>query len=231
MSKSYIRKNKIAGQFSARTIEMLESPAFQILSLGAHRALARLEIEHAHHGGNDNGRLPVTFDQFVEFGIHRHAIAPALREISALGFVEITERGRAGNAEWRRPHKFRLTYRQVDRAAPTDEWKRIKTKEEAETVAQEARRPPWRKNKTPVSVSASFQCRKAHHKPHFYSAETITTGLSAENITTSISRHQAERGSVGSKEGPKQACDGLMAYVASVVRHQLDALDARRGAL
>jgi hypothetical protein len=226
MSKSYIRKNKIAGQFSARTIEMLESPAFQILSLGAHRALARLEIEHAHHGGNDNGRLPVTFDQFVEFGIHRHAIAPALREISALGFAEITERGRAGNAEWRRPHKFRLTYRQVDRAAPTDEWKRFKTKEQAEMVAQAARRPPRRKNKSPVSVSASFQCRKAHHKPDFYSAETITTGLSAENITTSISRHQAERGSLESKEG-----NGLMAYVASVVREQLDALDARRGAL
>jgi hypothetical protein len=60
MSKSYLRKNKIAGQFSARTIEMLESPAFQILTLSAHRALARLEIEHAHHGGNDNGKLPVT---------------------------------------------------------------------------------------------------------------------------------------------------------------------------
>jgi hypothetical protein len=36
-----------------------------------------------------------------------------LREVCALGFVEITERGRAGNAEWRRPNLFRLTYRRV----------------------------------------------------------------------------------------------------------------------
>ena len=74
MSKAGRPKNKIAGQFSARTVEMLESPAYRVLSLPAHRILARLEIEHAHHGGNDNGRLPVTYDQFVEYGIRRHAV-------------------------------------------------------------------------------------------------------------------------------------------------------------
>jgi hypothetical protein len=45
MSKSYRRKNKIAGQFSARTIEMMESPAFNVLSLSGHRVLHRIEIE------------------------------------------------------------------------------------------------------------------------------------------------------------------------------------------
>jgi hypothetical protein len=134
------RKNRIAGQFSARTIEMMEAPAFQVFSLTGHRILARIEIEHAHHGGNDNGKLPVTFDQFVEYGIHRHTVAPALREVCALGFVEITEHGRAGNAEWRRPNLFRLTYRHVGNAEPTNEWKRIKTKEDAERIASEARR-------------------------------------------------------------------------------------------
>ena len=74
MSKSYLRKNRIAGQFAARTIAMLESPAFQVLSLAGHRVLARIEIELAHHGGNDNGRLPVTFDHFAEYGMDRHAI-------------------------------------------------------------------------------------------------------------------------------------------------------------
>ena len=76
MSKSYLRKNRIAGQFAARTIAMLESPAFQVLSLAGHRVLARIEIEFAHHGGNDNGRLPVTFNHFAEYGMDRHAIAP-----------------------------------------------------------------------------------------------------------------------------------------------------------
>ena len=144
MSNHPRRRNRILGQFSARSIEMMESPAFQMLSLAGHRVLARIEIEHAHHGGNDNGRLPVTFDQFVEFGMDRHAVAPALREVCALGFVEITEQGRAGNAEFRRPNRFRITYRQVGNAKQTDEWRRIKTIEHAEAVARAAREPVLR---------------------------------------------------------------------------------------
>jgi len=136
---SYQHKNTIEGQFSYRTIEMIESPAFMVLSLSAHRALTRLEIEHAHHGGNDNGRLPVTKEDFIEYGIHDHAIAPALRELEALGFIEVTERGRAGNAEFRRPNIFRLTHRHTGRANPTNEWKRAKTLGEAKDLARAAR--------------------------------------------------------------------------------------------
>jgi hypothetical protein len=175
------RRNRIAGQFSARTIEMMESPAFQALSLAGHRILDRLEIEMAHHGGNDNGRLPVTFDHFVEYGLHRHSIAPGLREVCALGFVEITERGRAGNSEWRRPNLFRLTYRQVGNANPTDEWKRIKSKQDADAISREARA----KKKTPVPVSANSRYGNRHRKPDFHSGETVTTDHGAETITTS----------------------------------------------
>jgi len=110
------RRNSIDGQFAAHTIEMIKSPAWSVLSLSARRVLDRIEIEHADHGGNDNGRLPVTYDDFERYGIHRHAIAAAIRETVALGFTEITERGRAGNAEFRSPHKFRLTYFPVRRA-------------------------------------------------------------------------------------------------------------------
>src|SRR5208282_1441667 len=57
--------------------------------------LARLEIEFAHHGGRPalNGKLTVTFDDFEAYGIHRHSIAPALRELEALGFIERTRKG------------------------------------------------------------------------------------------------------------------------------------------
>ena len=85
MSKNYLRKNRIAGQFAPRTIDMLESPAFQVLSLAGHRVLARIEIELAHHGGNDNGRLPVTFNHFAEYGMDRHAIAPRCGRCVPLG--------------------------------------------------------------------------------------------------------------------------------------------------
>jgi hypothetical protein len=85
------RFSKIEGQFAARPIEMLESPAYRVLSLSARRVLDRLDIEFAHHGGTDNGRLPVTYDDFERYGIDRHAIAPAIREVAALGFVEVPE--------------------------------------------------------------------------------------------------------------------------------------------
>jgi hypothetical protein len=180
-------KNKIKGQFSARTIEMMESPAFHALNIHEHRILFRLEIEHAHHGGNDNGRLPVTYDQFVEGGIRRHSIKPSLRAVVALGFVEITEHGRAGNAEWRRPNYFRLTYRYLGRAKPTDEWQHIKTKEQAQAIAEHARgEKPAPKNKTPVTFSSGFQCQNRHQETPFHSVKTVTTTHSAESVTTSI---------------------------------------------
>jgi hypothetical protein len=180
------RRNRIAGQFSWRTIEMMESSAFTALSLAGHRILDRLEIEMAHHGGNDNGRLPVTFDHFVQYGIHRHSISPGLREVCALGFVEITERGRAGNAEWRRPSLYRLTYKAVGNAKPTDEWKNIRTMEEANRIARDARMQSNTKNKTPVSVSANFQCEIHHRRCGIHGTESITTGQGTETITTSI---------------------------------------------
>lgn len=79
------RRNQANEQWVSYPIEMLESPAFRALSLSAHMVIARIAIELAHHGGNDNGKLPVTFEQFMEYGIsHRAAIAPAIREAEAL---------------------------------------------------------------------------------------------------------------------------------------------------
>ena len=139
MSSHRKRRTTIGGQFAPRLIEMLESPAYRVLSKSAHRILARLEIELAHHGGKDNGRLPVTFEDFQNYGIDRHAIAPAIRECEGLGFIAITEHGRAGNAEFRSPNKFRLTYRPTERAEPPDDWRRVKTVEDARNLAYEAR--------------------------------------------------------------------------------------------
>ena len=123
------KRTRIDGQFAAREIKMLELPTFRELSLSARRVLDRLEIELAHHGGMDNGRLPVTYDDFQRYGIDRHAIAPAIRELVALGFIEVTEHGRAGNAEWRKPNQFRITYKHTRETSPMHEWKGIETSE------------------------------------------------------------------------------------------------------
>jgi hypothetical protein len=134
-----LRRNRIHGQFAPRLIEMLESPAYRALSLSAHRILARLEIELAHHGGQDNGKLPLTYDDIEHYGVDRKAIPPALRELQMLGFIEITELGRAGNGEFRRPHQYRLTYRNLSRANPTDEWRKIETAEQASEIVRTVR--------------------------------------------------------------------------------------------
>jgi hypothetical protein len=134
------RRNSIGGQFSPRLVEMLESPAWRVLSLSAHRVIDRIDVELRHHGGKENGKLVVTFNQFQEYGIHRQSIAPALREAEELGFVEITRRGRGGNAEFRTPHNFRLTFHPTDHGEPTHEWRGIRTMADAERIAKYARR-------------------------------------------------------------------------------------------
>ena len=185
------RRNKIAGQFSARTIEMMELPAFRVLSHSARRVLDRIEIEHAHHGGQDNGRLPVTYSDFVAYGIHRHAVAPAVREVDALGFARVTERGRAGNAEFRAPNLFGLTYRATKDAPATNDWKRIATIEEAQAIADAARKPikkpRQRKTKSRCRKTPRFSDGNRHRKLKSPVPESITTGSVRNPSLLSIS--------------------------------------------
>src|SRR5215470_15019041 len=206
------RRNSIDGQFAAHTIEMIKSPAWCVLSLSARRVLDRIEIEHADHGGFDNGRLPVTYDDFERYGIHRHSIAAAIRETVALGFTEITERGRAGNAEFRSPHKFRLTYFHVGRAPPTHEWQRIKTVEEAQALARAARREVPQKTKVQWRKTPNLSGGNRHRKRRFHSAEIATTGLSADSTTTSISPGGGRRrptGGAGRASQPDRQCSAF----------------------
>lgn len=153
-------RTSINGQFAPRTIDMLRSPAYCVLSLSARRVMDRLEIELADHGGKDNGKLPVTYADFHHYGIDRHAIAPAIRELEALGFIEITQRGRAGNAEFRSPSRYRITYRSYGRFGTTDEWRRI-SEIQAKEIARAAR-------------SAREKQKTSGGKRHFSVGETHT---------------------------------------------------------
>jgi hypothetical protein len=191
------RKNNIhAQQWYWHGREMLESPAWCELSLSARRFLDRLHLEFMAHAGKNNGRLPITYDQLVEYGLHRHAIAPAIRELEALGFIEITQRGKASAGEHRHPNYFRLTDRPTKAEPATDDWKRIKTAEIARTIARAARQASAKPSKRPHQKSFS-QCRKPSLEPvtetitgtaKFPVMETITTSPVMETITTSISR-------------------------------------------
>jgi hypothetical protein len=195
------RRTSIEGQFAARIITMLESPPYRELSLSARRVLDRLEIELAHHGGMDNGRLAVTFDDFQSYGIDRHSIAPAIRELVALGFIEITEQGRAGNADWRTPNRFRITYKPTKREDPTHEWKRILTPQQASAKAKEARTPiiaRSRPAKTPVGENNVRSGEDPHLSPV---RETPTTGSGKKPPLLLISRG----GGLGRRSKPRRA--------------------------
>jgi hypothetical protein len=156
--KSHIK----GGNWAWQLIDMLESPAWQVLSLSARRVIDRLQIELAHHAGHGNGNLMVTHAQFEEYGIHHDGVGPAIRECVALGFVEITRRGVAGNAGYRVAAKYRLTFRpsgnpnarKSDHIEATNDWRKIRSIEEAEAKAEQARKkirhaaPRRAKNKT-----------------------------------------------------------------------------------
>jgi hypothetical protein len=99
-----------------------ESAAMAALTLAAHRVLLRLEIEHLRNAGKNNGKLICPYDDFVAFGIRRHAIAPAIRLLVRVGLIEITLRGWRAAAHGR-PARYRLTYLEAFGKPPTDEWK------------------------------------------------------------------------------------------------------------
>jgi hypothetical protein len=163
---------------------MLESPAYRVLSLSAHRVLSRLEVELSLHGGADNGRLPTTYEHFQEYGIDRDSIAPAIRELEALGFIEVTERGSGGNAEFRRPNLFRLTNRHTSKAGPTNEWRAVDTMDKAQQIARLARQ----KQKTDRGFSRVPVGNSRSEKPKVPPGKTPTTIPVGKTPTTSISR-------------------------------------------
>src|SRR5262249_53319256 len=144
---------------------MLKSPAYRALSLSAHRVISRIEIELANHGGNDNGRLPVTKQDLIAYGISARLVAPAIRECEALGFIRVTEHGRGGNAEHRQPNKFFLTFthcRTSRSEPPTHDWRKFKTLEEAMDAAKIAR-----ESKDPRAVRfAEQRARKTESRYH-----------------------------------------------------------------
>jgi hypothetical protein len=137
-----VRRNIVAQWHHSRPKELLESPALRILSRAAHLALLRIEIELRNHAGQANGKLIITHEQFIEYGIHRHQVASALRELEALGLIIITVHGRGGNAEHRQASRFLLNYLcgAVDAHQQiTNAWKRVETMKQAGAIARAAR--------------------------------------------------------------------------------------------
>ena len=181
-------KQKIAGAWVPRRLEMLRSPAWRALSGPAKGVIERLEIEHMTHGGKDNGQLICTHRDFGEHGIRYPSVAPAIRQGVNLGFVEITRPGWR-SANHGRAAQYRLTYLPVGNSAPTDEWKQI---------SPNARRPL---KHNPAA--------KPHRKNHKLGYENVSTGSRYDNVSTG--RYENV-----STEGPKPGYENVSTIYNSI---------------
>lgn len=118
--------------FAWLTQELMHSGALRALSINGRRVLDRVMIEHMAHGGQENGRLKITWNDFVKFGISRRLISRSINEVVATGLVAIEVRGKhfqSCNQQTGEPTQYRLTWLPV--AEPnnfrpaTNEWKRF----------------------------------------------------------------------------------------------------------
>jgi ferredoxin len=141
-------RNKIESPFAPFPSRMIESPAFRVLSNSGLKVLLYLGAVWASNGGlkhNINGKLIATYRQICGFWpMSMGAVSTAIREVILLGFVEITVKGCAGNADERQPSQYRLTYLPAEGVpgAGSHEWRRITTIVEARRIARVARRAP-----------------------------------------------------------------------------------------
>jgi hypothetical protein len=201
-----VRRNPIASQFMWLSIEALRSAAYRVMSLSGRRVLDRIQIEHASHGGQENGKLPVTFRDFHDYGMHWSAIAPAIREVAALGFIRVTQEGIASNKEFRIPNMFALTHLPTEKGqvAATDDWRRIKTIEDAQQIASAARKASARFTRFSPKAKTAMRSEK---RSEFESGERSE---SAQNLNPkSGSLSHSETGSLsifrmGSREAARE---------------------------
>jgi len=119
-------------------IGLLASPAWAATSRQTRRLVDALMIEHGEHGGEENGNLKAPYDTLQARGMRRADIKRAICEGAALGIIEATL-GRRSHGAKRLPTVYRLTWLGTpDGLAATNEWKAIKTDEEARVRVENA---------------------------------------------------------------------------------------------
>jgi hypothetical protein len=175
------------------TVEMMRSDAWRDMSINGRRMLDLLEIEHLAHGGYENGKLAVTYDQFVAGGIRRGSIFATVAELERLGWIEVNRglyRGYARSA----PHRFRLTHRRTriisDVGAPylveaTHDWRHYRSEKSNRMVPEPV--PPQYRNRHRNGATGAAG-----------SSDTAATPTSASvSVSAPLYRSRAEGGGQG----------------------------------
>jgi hypothetical protein len=160
------------------TLEILSSAAYRSLSGNAMKILNRILVEHMNHAGLENGRLPVSYNDFVDFGLRRDAIRPALDELIATGFIRISQPGRRVHGEDQgRMAEYRLTWlpvaTPVDFQAASNDWK----------SPGQYRKPRADKIFSPSTESATVPSTESATRPRDKPGSIIPAFPSTESVT------------------------------------------------
>jgi hypothetical protein len=122
-------------------LHLLESHAWAAQSSQCRKFIDVLMAEHAAHGGAENGNLKAPYTQLRARGIRGEIVLDVVMEAKALGIADHV-RGQRSYGSKRAPSEYRLTWLGTpDGLPPTNEWKSIKSPEEAiarKTNAREA---------------------------------------------------------------------------------------------
>jgi hypothetical protein len=118
--------------------DLLISPAWLAMSDQCRKLIDGLMAEHGDHGGLENGNLMAPYDMLQARGMRRAKILSAIVEAKALGIADHT-RGVRSYGSRKVPSRYRLTWLGTpDGLTPTNEWKAIKTDEEAKARVRNA---------------------------------------------------------------------------------------------
>lgn len=148
-----MKRNKdwvVPGSWSPRRLEVLMSPAWRNAPRALKEILEALEIENLRHRGSANGQLFKSYQQFVECGINRTTVSLMIRIGEALGLLKVNRETGIGKPDLRDASAYRLTYLPsgiVRDVAPTDDWKRIRSDEQAIQIIERERVRPKTKRK------------------------------------------------------------------------------------
>ena len=119
--------------------DLLASPAWLTMSHQCRKFVDALMTEWADHGGVENGKLKAPYQQLQIRGLRRATVLDAIVEAKALGIVHPV-RGQRSYGSRRNPSVYRLTWLGTPQngLTATNEWRAIKTKEEAEVRVRNA---------------------------------------------------------------------------------------------
>jgi hypothetical protein len=119
--------------------DLLASPAWLAMSHQCRKLVDALMTEWTVHGGEENGNLKVPYDQLQARGLRRETLLDAIVEAKALGIIHPV-RGQRSYGSRRSPSVYRLTWlgTPLNGLSATNEWRAIKTKQEAEARVSNA---------------------------------------------------------------------------------------------